>query len=308
MRGLEGKSPEKARVMVLAGPLELVVLALYLASSACFLLTIRKRRELLGRAALILAAAGAVAHCAEIVVRGVAGRYVPLTNLFEGFCFLSWCIVISFLIVYAKYRNGEIGSLAMPLAALTLGFAMLLPGAAREPVMEWRGVWIWLHAGTALVSYGGFALAFVAGIMYLVQERQLKSKHSGTVFRWLPSLETLERIDSRAIEVAFPLLTLAMVFGLLWARSDLSTGWSWGSKETFTLVTWLCYAALLHVKRRYSLRGRKIAYLCILGFLLVLFTFVGGSLMSRGPHYFGRELEAETGRQEKVPGVRGGSR
>ncbi len=287
MRGLEGKPREKARVRVLAGALELVVLALYLASSACFLLTVKRRRELLVRAALAAAAAGAAAHCAEIAIRGATGRYVPLTNLFEGLCFLSLCIVISFFIVYGKCRNGEIGSLAMPLAALTLGFAMLLPGAAREPVMEWKAGWIWLHAGTALVSYGGFALAFLAGIMYLVQERQLKSKRSGTVFRWLPSLETLERIDSRAIEVAFPLLTLAIVFGLLWAHRDPATGWSWGSKETFTLLTWLCYAALLHVKRKYSLRGRKIAYLCILGFLLVLFTFVGGSLLFKGPHYYG---------------------
>ena len=267
--------------------LQFLAMALYVASSVCFLLGIRRSRPLLEHIALATAGVGGVAHGVSICWRGAAGGYFPLTNLPEGLSFLAWCMVAASFITFKQSRSRQIGSFALPLAAVLLIAVVLVPGPAKEPALELSKGWVAAHASTALLSYGAFGLAFVAGLMYLLQERQIKLKRSGTLFRWLPSLERLERVDSRAIEIAFPLLTLSMLVGLLWARMRPDTGWAWGGKETSSLVTWLCYAALLHAKRRYSLRGRKVAYLCILGFVLVLFTFVGASLLFPGAHSYG---------------------
>lgn len=264
----------------------LVTMVLYLLSSVYFLLATRGETGRLKKRALIGTGAGAALNLAILVWRAVAGRYFPLTNLFESLSLLACCISLGFLVAYLKYRDIQIGGLALPLATLVLLAAILVPGPAREPVLHWRTGWIVLHAATALISYGAFALAFVAGVMFVLQERELKRKKPGILSRWLPPLEKLEATDRRAIEVGFPLLTFAIMCGLLWAKLVPTTGWSWGWKETWSLITWLSYAALLHVKRTYSLRGRKVAYLCIIGFVLVLFTFVGGSLLFSGLHQY----------------------
>jgi cytochrome c-type biogenesis protein CcsB len=138
----------------------------------------------------------------------------------------------------------------------------------------------------AFLADASFAIAFGVGIMYLIQERQLKRKNPGAFYRRLPNLDVLDELDYKAIALGFPLLTLAIVTGSIWANSAWGYYWGWEPKEIWSLITWLIYAAYLHARLVGGWRGRKAAYLAVIGFAIVIFTFLGVNLLLPGQHAF----------------------
>jgi ABC-type transport system involved in cytochrome c biogenesis permease subunit len=134
-----------------------------------------------------------------------------------------------------------------------------------------------LHTICSLLSYMAFLVAFISGALFLIQERQLKHKHMGALFHRLPALGTLDRINFAAIGAGFGLLSVGVLFGVLGSHRLLGSWWHWDPKELLTLLLWVSYLVLWLVRLRATLRGRKIALLSILGFTLVLFTFLGVS-------------------------------
>jgi cytochrome c-type biogenesis protein CcsB len=134
---------------------------------------------------------------------------------------------------------------------------------------------------------GIFAMAFVSSIMYLIQERQIKRKTRGTMFKRLPSLETLDSINHYSIIYGFSLITLGMITGAAYAQNALGTYWSWDPKEVWSLITWVCYAILLHERLAVGWQGRRSAIMSIFCFMVLIFTFLGGGLLLDSYHSFG---------------------
>ena len=130
------------------------------------------------------------------------------------------------------------------------------------------------HILCSLLSYAAFLIAFVSGILFLIQERQLKQKQMGLLFRQLPSLGTLDRANFLALGAGFALLSLGLSFGLLGTRVWLGRWWTGDPKEYLTVFLWVSYLLLWLVRLRATLRGRRVALLSVLGFTLVLFTVV----------------------------------
>ena len=122
--------------------------------------------------------------------------------------------------------------------------------------------------------------------MYLLQERELKKKRFGLFYTRLPSLEALDNLNNHCLAVGFPLLTLGIITGSIWAKQAWGTYWQWDPKETWSLITWFIYAALVHARLTVGWRGRKAAWLSIVGFLAVLFTFLGVNLILGGLHSY----------------------
>ena len=146
--------------------------------------------------------------------------------------------------------------------------------------------WLGVHTVLAFLSNAAFALAFGIGLMYLVQEHHVKSKHLGGLFERLPSLQTLDDINYRLITWGFPLLTLAIITGALWAQSALGNYWNWDPRETVSLITWLIYAIILHARLVAGWRGKRAALLSILAFLIILAAFFGIKMFRIGYHVF----------------------
>ena len=135
--------------------------------------------------------------------------------------------------------------------------------------------WLLGHITCSLLSYLAFLVACLSGILFLVQERQLKAKHIGRLFHSIPSLASLDRINLIAIVVGFLLFTFGLLCGMA-RRYEVSGRWmSLDPKEGLAYMTWVAYAVLLAVRWLSTLRGRKVALLSILGFSLVLFTLFG---------------------------------
>ncbi len=122
--------------------------------------------------------------------------------------------------------------------------------------------------------------------MYLVQERHVKSKRINRLFLKMPSLQVLDDINYHLITLGFPLLSLAIITGVIWANTAWGTYWRWDPKEVWSLITWFIYALVLHLRLTLGWRGKKAAILSIIGFIIVTFAFFGVTLLLKGRHVF----------------------
>lgn len=238
------------------------------------------------RIILVTAVIGFILHTTNIILRYIEGGHIPITNLHEASSFFSWCIVILFFALEYRYKLRLLGSFTMPIVFILMLSSSLLPREIKPLNPLLKSYWLGIHTTLAFIGDAAFAMAFGVGMMYLIQERYLKSKHLNSLFQRLPSLQVLDEINYRLITIGFPLLTLAIITGALWANSAWGTYWRWDPKEVWSIITWIIYALVLHLRLTIGWRGKKAAILSIAGFILVIFTFFGVSLIFKGLHIF----------------------
>jgi cytochrome c-type biogenesis protein CcsB len=230
---------------------------------------------------------GFISHCVTLALRYIEAGHMPVANLHESLSFFAWMVVGFFLLFRSYYKKIEVmGVFVSPLALLLVIWAAALPHEILPLPPALRSWWLPIHVTFAFLGDAIFALAFCAGVIYLIQERLVKSKRVGTISGRLPSLEVLDEINYRALTIGFPLLTIGIVTGAVWAEYAWGSYWSWDPKETWSLITWLLYAALLHGRLTVGWRGRKAAILAIVGFCAILFTFLGVNLLLPGLHSY----------------------
>src|SRR5205814_3042886 len=166
-----------------------------------------------GRFNFLAIGLGFVFQTAFLSVRGHELGRCPLTNLFEVFIFLAWSVALMYMLVGPAYRLSLMGAFTAPLVVVLQGFALMPPIDVRHPVKLPAKPWLEFHASISLVAYGAFALACIAGIMYLVQERQLKTHQLHSFFYHLPPLSDLFAAITRLLWWGFVLYTLGIVSG-----------------------------------------------------------------------------------------------
>lgn len=219
--------------------------------------------------------AGFGAHTLVLLVRYLEAGHTPVTSLHESMSFFGWCVVGLYLLLQLRYHLPSLGAFATPVALLLVLAAGILPGQIEPLPAALQSFWLPVHVVLLFIGDGAFALAAVAGVMYLIQERQLKRKRLTALFHRLPNIDVLDELNYRCLTIGFPLLTTGIITGAIWAQQAWGTYWSWDPKETWSLITWLLYAALLHGRLTVGWRGRRAAIWAILGFVSVLFTFLG---------------------------------
>jgi cytochrome c-type biogenesis protein CcsB len=266
--------------------LYVTVLILYGTSTLLYLLYLVRPRDLLGRASRWVLAAGFLCHVSFTFSRYLDAGYTPITNLHESLSFFSLTIVGVFIFFQHRYRAAVLGSFVTPLALIVMLASALFPSAIVPLNPALKSGWLGIHTISAFAGYAAFAVAFCAAIMYLLQERFLKKKKLGALYHRLPSLEVLDDINYRCLTIGFPLLTIAIISGSVWAESAWGSYWSWDPKETWSLITWLVYAALLHGRLTTGWRGSRAALLAIIGFCVLLFTFLGVTFLLPGLHSY----------------------
>lgn len=261
----------------------------YTIAMSLFLGYLGSRRETLSRVAVMSIWAGVVTHIMSLAVRTINARvipehrfYVPWSNWFESFSFFALVIAITFLVI--EWRRGLpiLGAFVSPLIFAAMLTALHSPFGTEIPALApaLQSYWMAVHVPVMFLSYAAFALAFAVGLAYLIQERQLKSRHPSAIVFRLPSLEELDGLIYRVIRWAFPILTLGVLLGARWAYDAWGRYWGWDAKETWALITWLVYLIYLHMRLVVGWRGRKTAYLSLAGFGFVLFTYVGVNYLS----------------------------
>ncbi|MBU1627018.1 c-type cytochrome biogenesis protein CcsB, partial [bacterium] len=149
-----------------------------------------------------------------------------------------------------------------------------------------KSPWLFIHTMLCFISYAGFIQTFGLGVMYLLQERQLKRKNPSQIYHRLPSLQVLDHVGYNMLRLGFIFLTLGIVSGSVWAKDAWGAYWNWDPKEVWTLITWLIYATVLHARAISGWRGKKAAYLSIAGFISLIFTFLGVNILLGGLHAY----------------------
>ncbi len=214
-------------------------------------------------------------HTLLLLGRYIAAGYTPITSLHEAMSFFAWCVVGLYLLFQLRYALPSLGAFATPLAVVLLIGAAVTPGEIASLPPALQSGWLPLHVILLFIGNGAFALAAAVSVMYIIQERQLKQKRLGSLFHRLPNIDVLDALNYRCLTVGFPLLTLGIITGAAWAQTAWGTYWSWDPKETWSLINWFLYAALLHGRMTVGWRGKRAAIWSIIGFASVLFTFLG---------------------------------
>ena len=254
----------------------------YLLGALHYLLHILSPRPSIGRVATYTTLAGFGAHTLSHIVRLYTLGRPPLGSLYESLSFLAWAIVLIYLVTEFRYSNRIIGAFVLPMALLAMLTAAALPRLIGDLGPALQGVGLWVHIALAVLGNAAFALTFCTGVMYLLQERQLKSRHPGMIHFRLPSLELLDDIGVKSLLFGFPLLTLALISGAAWAEHTRGSFLNLFGREVWSVLSWLIYGGLLYARLSVGWRGRKAAILAIIGFCLVLGTLIGVSLLRSG--------------------------
>ncbi|MFG3438058.1 c-type cytochrome biogenesis protein CcsB [Nonomuraea sp. NPDC047897] len=228
--------------------------------------------------ALLLGWGAWAANLAAIVTRGVAVERWPWANMYEFVVAICFAAVTAFLGTHLRYNVRFLGPFVMVTAALGLGFAVKFLYTAAGPVVPaLNSYWIAIHVSAAILASGLFILAGVTGILYLVR---------GDGPSRLPSREDLERVAHRAIVLAFPVWTFAVIAGALWADKAWGRYWGWDPKEVWSFITWVAYAAYLHARVTAGWRGRAATIVQLVAFAGLLFNLVGVNIFISGLHSY----------------------
>jgi cytochrome c-type biogenesis protein CcsB len=238
-----------------------------------------------GRLATGVTLAGLAGNTAGILLRWVESYrlgfgHAPLSNLYESLIFFAWTIALIYLFIEWRYQNRVIGAFSAPLAFLTMAYASLSPNISDriQPLIPaLKSNWLIAHVLTCFVGYGAFAVAFGVSIMYLLKSR--RGEDEGGLIGHFPSTAVLDELTHQLGMFGFLFLSAGIITGAVWANSAWGRYWGWDPKETWSLITWFIYATLLHARMMRGWRGRRIAWLSILGFGAVLFTYFGVNLL-----------------------------
>src|SRR2546427_779634 len=229
--------------------------------------------ELIHRLASLATLAGWILHTVALLTLALDLGRPPLGSLPEALLVAVWVVVLVEMWLERRYGLPVLGAFVLPVA-----LAFSLQSMPMRPLIgsTLRGAWVWVHILLALIGIAAFVLNFAGALMYLLQERQLKTKRPGALYYRLPALETLDRLTYRTLALGFPFLTTGLILGVLWA------GAAWGSVFAFdplalmSFFAWAVYAATLAGRAAAGWHGRRAAYFAILGFAVLPLPLAAG--------------------------------
>jgi cytochrome c-type biogenesis protein CcsB len=298
-----------------------LALILYLVATLGYFhhLAFRRRGALVaGRS---VAFAGLAAHAMSVVTRGLAADRVPWGNMYEYASVVGLLIVAAYLLVVERlWRTEAVGGFALGVAALAMAGATLIYVPPGPLVPALNSYWLRIHVVLAMVGSALFTLATVFTVLFLVQARRerraarvaVPSREPALVAAGvgerpedyvaaeepepepdvparrgrLPAAPVLDRIAYRTIVFAFPIWTMAIIAGAIWAEQAWGRYWGWDPKEVWSFITWVIYAAYLHARATVGWRGRRAGVLAVVGFAALVFILIVVNTVIAGLHSY----------------------
>ena len=259
------------------------VMLIYFAAMVLYFVYIAVKKEKLSKIAVILQIIGLIVHTAALVCRGIGAGRLPLTNQYEFAASFSWGICLVSLIFILKYHFPVLGAFSSPVNFLIIGYAAMQSKEVHELMPALKSNWLAFHVSTAIIAYGAFGVSFVIAIIFLLRDR-MSSK--GFLDQHIPKKEKLDVISYRSAALGILFLTFTILTGAIWAEKAWGSYWSWDPKETWSLVTWIIYAIYLHLRLRNGWKGRSAAIFAVVGFICVIFTYIGVNTFLPGIHSY----------------------
>lgn len=262
-----------------------IALGAYLVSTVGYITSLAAGKVRVARGAMRVMVLALVLHTVHVLMQWVAVAAPPV-NIYTSFSFLAWAITGAYLAFQARTKTQILGVFVSPVVVVMMVFSSVgmsggepFPPALRSPLVP-------VHIVLLLTGGALFALACLAGIMYLLQDRLIRGKKIQGFSRILPPLRDLDRINHLCTIWGFPLLTFGIIAGSIWARAVWGSDWHWDPKQVFTAVSWALYAAVVHQRIAIGWKGRKAALMSIVAFTGLLFAFVGVNVFFVTMHRF----------------------
>ncbi len=268
---------------------------IYLGAAVLYMMHWIFRLKPVGLLGTVCTVAGFLIETAGIALRWMESYrlgygHAPLSNLYESLVFFSWATALTYLFIEFKTKSRTIGAFAMPFAVAAMAYASFNPSVrdAIEPLIPaLQSNWLLAHVITCFIGYASFAVAAGLGIMYIL--KRLSSSPDQGLLGAFPPLKNIDELMHQTIIFGFLWLSIGIITGAVWANQAWGTYWSWDPKETWSLITWFVYATALHARFVRGWRGTKIAYISIIGFCSVIFTYFGVNFLLSGLHSYGSQ-------------------
>ena len=273
----------------------LIVFILYGVTVLLYFLYAAIKRPFLSRLAIRVQAGALLVHTAAIVLRGIDMGRLPMANQYEFATAFAWALALVSLIFILKFRFPVLGAFSSPVTLLLAAYAGLQKlnelkviaangaDSIRNLMPALRSSWLGIHVSTVIVAYGAFGVSFVLSILFLVRGRIRENSFWDT---HIPKKEKLDLISYRCVSLGMMFLTATIAIGGIWAENAWGSYWTWDPKETWALVTWVIYLVYLHLRIRRGWNGKSAAIFGAVGFLCVLFTYVGVNTLLPGLHSY----------------------
>jgi cytochrome c-type biogenesis protein CcsB len=245
------------------------------------------------RVALALNVLGLAAHVIGVTTRGLAVHRVPWGDMYEFVTAVTCVAVIFFLSLMIRYRAYYLGLFVMAPILLALGLAETVIYTPAGPIaVALQSYWLAIHVTAMTLATGTFVVGAALAVVYLLADRYARRVAAGRqpesvgVFRLLPAPEVIDRFAYRTVMFAFPLWTFGIMAGAIWADQAWGRYWGWDPTETWAFITWVVYACFLHARATAGWRGRRAAYIQLVGFGCLLFNLLGVSIFITGLHSY----------------------
>lgn len=248
-----------------------------------------------------------------LILRWVNNGYFPLSNLYESLIFLTWCITFISIILEQKSKSKLIGAVTTPISLLIVAFTSIsIPSNMKittSLVPALQSNWLIMHVTIIMLSYATLMIGSLLSFLFLIISQGQDIKIQGNSNNWnkkifikntfnainpsiykynrINLLESLDNLSYRVIGLGFPLLTIGIIAGAVWANEAWGSYWSWDPKETWALITWLIFAIYLHSRLNQSWKGKNPAILASLGFIIVWICYLGVNFLGKGLHSYG---------------------
>lgn len=224
-------------------------------------------------------AVGALVQTAYMITRWVAAGRAPFSNMFESLVLFAWALVVVYLALQFHRRIPVLAAGTALMAVLVLAYASTFESKIEPLMPALRSNWLTVHVFTCFLGYGAVAIAMLSSVAYLLGTRNSARGERAAV-------DIFETVADKSISFGFLFLTVGIISGAVWANSTWGTYWSWDPKETWSLITWFIYAIFLHCRFMRGWRGRRAAWISVIGFASVVFTYVGVNFLLSGLHSY----------------------
>ena len=235
------------------------------------------RIAMFGRLGLLLTGLAVALHFVALVARGLAAdpNRVPWGNMYEFTISGAFMIALGYVVLVRRFAWQWLAPIVLTLAVSLLMVAVIWLYAPVAPLTEaLYSPWLVIHVVSAVLATAAFTLGGILSALYLLKERRPAGR-TGYLAR-VPALGALDQMSYRLHAFAFPVWTFAvLITGPIWAHQAWSSYWNWDPKEVWAFITWVVYAAYLHARSTAGWKGRRAAYLALLGTATLWFNFIG---------------------------------
>jgi cytochrome c-type biogenesis protein CcsB len=263
-----------------------LTLAGYMATIIAFFIYLFSSKHSHKKIAIFLFLVSFSTHTAGFICNWVQLGHFPIITIKSSLCFMAWLLAVIYLILFFRFGLAVLGSFFTPLILVLVFLSQIVPAMTTPPSPAFKGIWLSLHISFSLIGDALLAVAFCGSLIYLLQEKQIKHKRITGTFKLFPSLSFLDTLNYHALILGFVMLTIGLIIGSIYAQWVIGRFWNWDPKEIWSVLTWLVYAILLYKRMVVGWRGRRAAWLAIIGFGCLFFTFLGVNYCLRGYHSF----------------------